>query len=154
MKNRFILRFAKERDLPWETHPNCALFLAQAHVRSTSDVLYRVDCVPYRGRKTTVIVFCEDDHRQRLHDLSFSNEEIDRVRRALELPEGTQPRWYELNGQYPEGTTFDSDDDVDWEDHRTRRSESEVENLGRMLGAFGLDESNAREGVRKPEKLE
>ena len=95
--------------------------------------------MPYRGRKTTVIVFGEDDHRKRLHDISFSNEEMDRVRRALELPEGTQPRWYELNGRYPEGTTFDSDDDVDWEDHRIRRSESDVEKLGRRLVAFSLD---------------
>ena len=39
----------------------------------------------------------------------------------------------------PEGITSDSDDDVDWEDHRTRRSESGVEKLGGRLDAFGLD---------------
>ena len=63
--------------------------------------------MPYRARKTTVIVFAEDDQRKGPHDLSFSGEEIDRARGALELPEGTEPRWYELNGRYPEGTTFD-----------------------------------------------
>ena len=105
--------------------------------------------MPYSGRKTAVIVFAEDGQRKRLHGISFSGEEMDRACGALDLPEGTEPRWYELNGQCPEGNTFDSDDDVDWEDGRIiepvvprRMSQSLV---GGLVPLVWTDELNERD---------
>ena len=141
MTNRFIIRVSEKFNLPWKTDCGIAFLSAQIHVRNKSGIPLRMECLSYRGRLTTVIVFVED-HLKRLHALDYSDEEIDRVRAALELPEGTKPKWYEYHGNYPEDTEFDSEDDIDWEDNCPPPPESMAETYAKKYVFVDLDESD------------
>ena len=76
-------------------------------------VEYRVTHVRYRDHKVVVFYFT-DNPSSNLDELPVSREDMDKVRKALELPEGTEPGWYEVHGRYQDGM-YESEEDIDWD---------------------------------------
>ena len=90
MTNRLIIHIAENFNLSWRTDCGVAFLAAQIHVRNESGIPLRMECLSYRRRPTTIIVFVEDCLK-RLPELDYSDEEMGGVRAALELqsPSGT-----------------------------------------------------------------
>ena len=107
------MRILSEKyNLPWRKKPLQVMFALDTHITKKSCVLFSSEVVQYRGQGATILMFAKDDDRRRLERNKYSEKQMERVRKAIELPEGTKPKWYELHGRdYEQPDQLESEDE-------------------------------------------
>ena len=107
--------------LPWETMPLETLLALGFCITKKSGVSCDCEAVEYRGQGATVLTFTKDDDRRRLERNKFSEEQMDRLRETIGLPEGTKPKWFEVYGREYEQLDQDESGDEDYPRIKIRR---------------------------------
>ena len=107
------MRILSEKyNLPWKKKPLQVMFALGNHITKKSGVWCPYEVVRYRGRSTTIMTFTKDDDRRRLGRNKFSERQMERIRKAMELPEGTKPKWYEMHERdYEQPDQLESEDE-------------------------------------------
>lgn len=82
-----------------------------SHIRFMSRSRFRMCSVVHGNGTAMIMFFAESDGRKRMRDSIASVEDMDRVREALMLPEGTKPKWYNCHGCDEHDNAADSSED-------------------------------------------
>ena len=110
-KNKLRRRVAKRLGLNWKRDAGKIFFRLSDEVGKSSGVWCGITPVVYRGQPATIFSFVEDDNRK-LDKLEYTEKQIDAVRKAMCLPSGTKPKWYEIcDKAYDPDAGPDSDDE-------------------------------------------
>ncbi|OCB92127.1 hypothetical protein A7U60_g521 [Sanghuangporus baumii] len=111
-KNKHMKLIAKKLGLDWDKRAFTATYKVHNYVWKTARVYCTIRGVQYRDQRGLIMTFLEGDEHRSLDNLEFSEKQMDRVRKAMGLPKGTKPRWYDVYGEkYDPDYDKESDDE-------------------------------------------
>ncbi|KAL5536355.1 hypothetical protein ACEPAF_177 [Sanghuangporus sanghuang] len=113
-KSKHMRRLARSLKLNWDKNAFKVTFKLLRHVLRTTRVYCTVRDVTskYRGQNAMIMTIVESHGERKLDDCEFTPKQMDRVRKAMGLPSGTRPKWYEVNGSdYASDQESDSEDE-------------------------------------------
>ncbi|KAL5530940.1 hypothetical protein ACEPAG_3816 [Sanghuangporus baumii] len=113
-KNKNMRLIAKKLGLDWDKNAFTAMYKIHDYVWKTARVQCVLRFVKYREQHSLIMTFLEGDEHRSLENLEFSEKQMDRIRKAMGLPKGTKPRWYDVYGE-----KYDPDHDVESEDEES-----------------------------------
>ncbi|KAL5530943.1 hypothetical protein ACEPAG_3819 [Sanghuangporus baumii] len=112
LKNKHKRRLARDLKLDWDKKAFKVSFKVLRHVLRTTRVYCSGRAVKYRNQNAMIMTFAESCGDRNLDDCEFTPKQIDRIRKAIGLPNGTRPKWYEVNGlAYASDQESDSEDE-------------------------------------------
>ncbi|KAL5536353.1 hypothetical protein ACEPAF_175 [Sanghuangporus sanghuang] len=112
LKNKHMRRLARDLKLDWDKKAFKVTFKVLRHVLRTTRVYCSGHAVKYRNQDAMIMTFVESHGERNLNDCEFTPKQMDRVRKAIGLPSGTRPKWYEVNGSdYASDQESDSEDE-------------------------------------------